>query len=66
MRYALLAVLLLAVPAAAQWNPGAVVVGNGAIRVYMDRVEFDWSRVRACAAAGDTVCRVAQAAREGR
>lgn len=50
----------------AQWSPSMIVVGNGAIRVHMDRVEFDWPRVRACALSGDTVCRVALAARESR
>lgn len=66
MRYLLIPFLLLAAAADAQWSPSMIVVGNGAIRVHMDRVEFDWQRVRACAQSGDTVCRVALAARESR
>lgn len=62
MKWVLLATLLII---------GFIAVARGqsfpnAIRVFADRVEFDWMAVNACAATGERICRIALAARNSR
>lgn len=56
-------VVLISLSAIAAIGAARAQSWPNAIRIYPDRIVFDWPNVNACASSGDVKCRIAVAAR---